>query len=254
MRHPISHNRTACPAILPALLAAAVMVLPGCTATHTMIKKRNLDVQTRMSETIFLEPAAPADKIIYVSIKNTSDKPLKIKAAIQQALQAAGYTLTRDPAAARFMLQGNILHVGRSDMREAGNALAAGFGGAVAGATVAGMTGGSGRDMAGAGLLVGALSLAGDALVEDTLYSMVTDIQVRERPLEGETVTQSQRTTAAQGTATTLSQDVSGARVSWKTYRTRIVSTANKANLKFGEALPALEDGLIRSISGIFSD
>jgi hypothetical protein len=42
------------------------------------------------------------------------------------------------------------------------------------------------------------------------------------------------------------------AQAKWKTYQTRIVSTANKVNLEFNEALKSLEDGLVRSISGIF--
>ena len=91
-------------------------------------------------------------------------------------------------------------------------------------------------------------------LVDDVLYSMITDLQVRERPLSGEVVVQEQQTNARQGTATSLRQNVSGGEVNWKTYRTRIVSTANKANLEFDEARAPLEDGLYRSISGIFAN
>ena len=239
---------------LPVLVIVMVIVLTSCSAAHTMIKKRNLDVQTKMSETIFLEPTKPANKIIYVSIRNTSDKPLEIKNKIKNLLTESGFTITQDPDEAKFMLQGNILQVGKSDLRAARDALASGWGGMVTGAAIAGATGGSSRNMMGSGLLMGALSLAGDALVDDTLFSMITDLQVRERPLAGEVITQSQRTAASQGTATTMTQNVSGGQINWKTYRTRIVSTANKANLKFEEALPVLEDGLVRSISGMFSD
>ncbi len=239
---------------LPALLIVMVVVLTGCSAAHTMIKKRNLDVQTKTSETIFLEPTKPANKIIYVSIKNTSDKSLDIKNTIKNTLMENGFSITQDPDAAKFMLQANVLQVGKSDLRSTRDALAAGWGGAAVGAAVSGMTGGSSRNMAGSGLLMGALSLAGDALVDDTFFSMITDLQIRERPLAGEVITQSQHTSARQGTATTMTQNVSGGQINWKTYRTRIVSTANKANLKFEEALPVLENGLVRSISGIFSD
>ncbi len=79
---------------------------------------------------------------------------------------------------------------------------------------------------------------------------MITDLQIRECPRAGEVITQSQHTAASQGTYT----NISSGQINWKTYRTRIVSTANKANLKFEEALPVLEDGLTRSISGMFSD
>ncbi|WP_422491663.1 complement resistance protein TraT, partial [Endozoicomonas sp. ALE010] len=36
-----------------------------------------------------------------------------------------------------------------------------------------------------------------------------------------------------------------------KKYQTRVVSTANKVNLKFEEALPELKKGLSNSISGL---
>jgi hypothetical protein len=35
-------------------------------------------------------------------------------------------------------------------------------------------------------------------------------------------------------------------------YRTRVVSTANKANLQYEEAATELTNGLARSISGLF--
>jgi hypothetical protein len=81
---------------------------------------------------------------------------------------------------------------------------------------------------------------------------LVTDLQIRERPLAGEIVTQKQNTSVGQGSGTKLIQNISGAQAKWKTYQTRIVSTANKVNLEFNEALKSLEDGLVRSISGIF--
>ena len=37
----------------------ALMFLSGCAASSVLISKRNLDVQTKMSETIFLDPVSP---------------------------------------------------------------------------------------------------------------------------------------------------------------------------------------------------
>lgn len=235
------------------VLGLTSLQLSGCGAAHTMVKKRNLDVQTKMSETIFLEPVAPAKRTIFVDIRNTSDKELPVKEMILQRIRASGYTLVDDPDQANFMLQANILQAGRSDLRASSDALASGYGGAIIGATAAVATSGDSRSgVAAAGLLGAAASIVGDALVDDVLFSMITDIQVRERPMNGEVVTQSQSSGATQGTATTLRQSVSGGKVEWKIYRSRIVSTANKANLKFEEAQPLLIDGLIRSIGGIF--
>ncbi len=236
-------------------MAALIMLaisLSGCGAVHTMVKKRNLDVQTKMSETIFLEPRKAADRIIYVSVKNTSDKDLGIKQQIISKLKESGFKLTSDPAKAKYMLQANVLQCGKSDLRAATNALNAGFGGAVVGLAGAAALGAGGKGMAGAGLLGAMAGVIGDALVDDTYFAMVTDLQIRERPLAGEKIEQYTETNAKQGTSSKTRQKVSGGKVSWKTYRTRVMSTANKANLKFAEAKPELENGLIRSISGVF--
>ncbi len=236
---------------LTVLIMLAVS-LSGCGAVHTMVKKRNLDVQTKMSETIFLEPRKAADRIIYVSVKNTSDKDLNIKKQILSKLKESGFKVTSDPEKAKYMLQANVLQCGKSDLRAATNALSAGFGGAVVGVAAAGAAGAGGKGMAGAGLLGAIAGVVGDALVDDTYFAMITDLQIRERPMAGEKVEQYTETKAKQGTSSKMRQKVSGGKVNWKTYRTRIVSTANKANLKFAEAKPVLENGLIRSISGIF--
>lgn len=53
---------------------SSVLVLSGCGAMGTAIKKRNLDVKTQMSETIWLEPSN--NRTVYLQIKNTSDKDM----------------------------------------------------------------------------------------------------------------------------------------------------------------------------------
>ena len=52
----------------------ALLFLSGCAASQVMISKRNLDVQTKMSESIFLDPVSPKLKVIYVEVRNTSDR------------------------------------------------------------------------------------------------------------------------------------------------------------------------------------
>ena len=82
---------------------------------------------------------------------------------------------------------------------------------------------------------------------------MVTDLQVRERPRDNESVTRQQSENNTQG-STTVTQSTGNTSVDWKTYHTRIVSTANQTNLDFEVALPLLENGLIRSIAGMFAE
>ncbi|MCP4553049.1 MAG: conjugal transfer protein TraT [Bacteroidetes bacterium] len=230
------------------IMFLVVLGLTSC-AGQTLIKKANLDVQTKMSATIFLEPVGQSKRIIYVNVRNTSDKELYIESKIKNTLTSKGYTLTQDPDSANFMLQANVLKVGKSDLRESESALAGGFGGALIGASLAGDSYNSIRN---AGLAAGVLGFIADAMVEDTFYSMITDIQVRERPLTGENIIQQQNTNVSQGTGTELTQTTTGGKVNWKIYRSRIISTANKVNLKFDEAQRELENGLIRSISGVF--
>ncbi|MBA5248204.1 MAG: conjugal transfer protein TraT, partial [Gammaproteobacteria bacterium] len=178
------------------VMLLVVMGLTSCAAT-TMIKKANLDTQTKMSATIFLEPVAQKNKVIFVNIRNTSDKELNIEAKIKAALAGRGYSLTQDPDQAQFMLQANILKVGKSDARESANALDGGFGGALLGGAMGGSSYNATKNAA---LVGGILGFIGDALVKDIYYTMITDLQVRERPMTGEIINQRQNTNVSQGT------------------------------------------------------
>ena len=231
------------------LVTATTLTLFACSAVHTSLEKSELDVQTKASESIFLEPVSPSKRIIFISVRNTSDKDLKIKPRIIDRLNTSGYRITDDPEVAQFMLQANILKVGMVDLKAADSYLDAGFSGAVIGSAV------SSSSDSGKGAVIGALvGVVADSLVDDTLFTMVTDLQVRERPRANESVTQQQSDSSTQGSSTTISQSSDYSSVEWKTYHTRIVSTANQANLKFEDALPALENGLVRSIAGMFAE
>jgi len=239
------------------VLSVASVSFTGCTgAISTAIKKRNLDVQTKMSDTVFLDPVAPQEQIVYVKIRNTSDKDIEISEQIKNAFSSHGFMITQNPHEAKFMVQANLLRVGKSDAREAQSALVSGFGGAIVGGVVGAATSRGGVDFSSKGALIGSLigaglSMAGDALVEDTFYTMITDVEIRQRPFEDEVVTQTLDTEVKQGSSSNLNQVVSSGNVKWKIYRTRIVSTANKVNLDFVEAKSALVDGLTKSISGL---
>ena len=231
-----------------ALVSVTSFTLFACSAVHTSLEKADLDVQTKASASIFLEPVSPAKRIIFVSVRNTSDKDLNIKSRIVDRLSNSGYRITDDPNAAQFMLQANVLKVGKDNLESADSYLDAGFSGAVLGSAV------SSRSDNTKGIVIGALvGIVADAMVDDTLFTMVTDLQVRERPRENESVTQQQSENNTQG-STTVTQSSGNTSVDWKTYHTRIVSTANQANLDFEDALPALENGLIRSIAGMFAE
>lgn len=239
---------------------ALIMSTSGCTAMHTAIAKRNLDVQTRMSHTVFLMPQRTrgAESGVYVNIRNTSDKPqfAEVEHRLAAMLEARGFTLTEDPDAAQYIIQGQILQVERTTPQQLagyyGTGYGAPLGGAVAGATIAGLAGYGGRAGligAGVGALVGsAVGTWVNAATQDVVYVTLTDIRLGER-VKGQVDT---KLTAANqnGTGGTVHQ-IYDAKSGMLFHQTRVVSSANKVNLRFEDAAPALVEGLAQSLAGL---
>ena len=63
-------------------------ILSGCVAMHTFLAKKDLDVQTKMSDTVFLDPVGPDKKVLFVQTRNTSDQPFGIEAPVVSAIAA----------------------------------------------------------------------------------------------------------------------------------------------------------------------
>lgn len=226
------------------------LLLCSCAATHTAISKRNLDVETKMSETIFLDPVSPQQRTVFVQIRNTSgNNKLNLEPQIAAAVASKGYTIVQDPKQAHYLLQANVLHANKADMSSADDYLSEGFGGGLLGAGVAAVAGGDGRTVLGAGLVGAAVGIVANAMVKDVYYTLVTDLQISERS-DDVLVTESLHSHLKQGSSS--HKDIkSSEKNHWKRYQTRIVSTANQVNLNFDEALPQLTAGLSNSISGL---
>jgi len=240
--------------LIVALAFTGIASLSGCSSVSTVIEKQDLTVETKMSDTIFLEPVSARDKVAFVQLRNTTDQDLdseKLTLQLKSALEAKGYEITEDMDKANFVIQQNILSVAKVDPRNAYSAVQAGFGGAVAGGVIGSMTGSSGRS-AGIGGLIGAgIGLAANALVKDVYYNMVTDLQIRQRVKDGNKVKYTKQAESKIGSSAGITQEVSGTS-DWMNYRTRIVSVANQVNLEFSEAQLELETKTLRSVAGIF--
>ena len=81
-------------------------------------------------------------------------------------------------------------------------------------------------------------------------FTMITDLQISERVGKGavhEQFSASLQNGTASGTTQTSSK-----RSDYQHYRARVVSNADKVNLSFTEARPALEQELVKTIAGIF--
>lgn len=77
-------------------LFLSLFLLTGCGAMSTAIKKRNLEVNTQMSQTIWLEPSN--QKSVYIQIKNTSDKDMSgLESQISNELKSKGYSVISSP-------------------------------------------------------------------------------------------------------------------------------------------------------------
>ncbi|WP_131795956.1 complement resistance protein TraT [Fluoribacter gormanii] len=236
------------------LLISTVVVLTGCAATQTALEHRSLQVSTKQSETVFLDPVPKAQKTVYVAVKNTSDEELDIAPQLKTALSSHGYKIVNNPNSAHYLLQANVLKVGKMSIAASQSALGGGYGSAIAGAvagTAAGSLTNSGTGMIAGGLAGGAIGLVSDSLIKAVNYTMITDIQISERVGTGIKVSERFQSHLKNGNSTVTSQTLSRDS-QFQRYRTRVVSNADKVNLKFSEARASLEQGLVKVISGIF--
>ena len=225
-----------------------IFAFVSCSTMHTVISKRNLDVQTKMSDTIWLEPAAANEKTVFIQIRNTSGKNLNIEQKITNILASKGYRIVNDPSEAKYWLQANILKVDKVNLDNEN-----GFSDAVLGAGIGGVLGaqrsGGAYTAIGWGLAGAAIGTLADALVDDTAYAMVTDILITEKT--GRNVQTTTRNSVKQGNSGSMTSTSSGTS-NMEKYSTRVLSTANQVNLNFNSAIPILEDELGKVVGGIF--
>ena len=175
-----------------------------------------------------------------------------LQSKITSAVTAKGYQVVSNPDTAGYWIQAHVLKADKMDLRETQGWLSRGYeGAATAGALGAGITAynsSSAGATLGVGLAAGLVGMAADAMVEDVNYTMITDVQISERA----------KTQVQTDNVAVLRQGTSGAKVQTSTetgnqhkYQTRVVSNANKVNLKFPEAQPVLEDQLAKSVANI---
>ena len=206
-------------------LAASISLLASCAATSVAIEHRSLETQTQLSKTIFLDPVASSQKTMFISVKNTSDQAIDISQPLASAFRSHGYKVVNNPAQAHYILQANILKVGKMAKSASQSALGGGFGSSIAGAATGAALGSfssNSNAMLAGGVVGGVAGLVADSLVKNVNFTMITDIKITET-----------------GHAK-------------HPYYTRIVSNADKVNLSFPVARPALEAGLVNTLVGIF--
>ena len=219
-----------------ALLVAACVfsMLAGCAATHVAIAKRNLEVSTRMSDAVFLDPVGGDKRTAFIYVRNTSDRPnFDIETPLKSAIAGRGYRIVSDPEEAHFKLQAQVLSVSKMSITAAEAALGAGYGGTIAGVAIGGVAGaattGTARGTAVGAVAGGIAETIANAMVKDVTYVAITDVQISERAREGVVGRRELEVDAQQGMGGS-EQSTFTEETTEKRYRTRVISTANKVN------------------------
>lgn len=230
-----------------------VVLLAGCAtgpapqaASASGLSAGHMHLSVKMSSSVFLQPVAPAQRVVYVEGHNTSSaQGLSFGSDVRQALMSHGYQVTDDPTQAQFMLLYNVLYVGKeqANYTEAG-ALAGGFGSAV----TAALADGNGSTVAAYGLAGALVGGVVGHFLQQNQYLMVVDIQLEQRQAGVYTTSE---TSAQQGTSGEETTSTSGVK-NWMIYRDRIVAQAQGLNLAFDYATPALSNEVAGEISGLF--
>lgn len=258
------------------LVLVAVALLSGCTAMHTAVNKRELDVQTRMSASIMMTPVEPEQRTVFVQVRNSSSEPsFDLQQDITAAIEKRGYRIVSDPQQAHFWLQANVLSVAKEHPGE----LLAEFDhslpiddaepmttepvvvngydyGHVHGGVHVVYGGNIDRKdvekVLAAALIIGVTEWTANALVKDVYYTVLTDIQISERIEDGDALVREEAEHH-------LQQGESGETVSFwsrdvpqRRYQTRILSVANQVNLDWADAAPIVREKLARVLAGMF--
>lgn len=238
-------------------ICAATISLTGCGAISTEIHHGSLKVSSHMSNSIFLEPIEAKDKTVFVRFTNTSDKQsFNPQKALMSNLQHNGWRVVSIPSKAHVEILGNILSVAKVNQNQLHAMLGSGFGEAVFGAGAGALAGaaitGTGEGALAGGAIMGAGSWLADQMIQDVTFATTTDVQLEVKLPKGKKAQSQTTTNLSQGNSTQERQTLSGSSDRIK-YRTRIISYADKVNLNFKEAVPALEGQLALSIAGILN-
>ena len=234
------------------VIGTMVTLLVGCGAMQTAMTKQDLVIESQVAGAVVLEPVAPAKRIVYISVRDLTGNNMRrdTMQKLKSQLALEGFVVTDDPDKANMMINASVIQAKNTSKEEAYSYLSSGFEGALVGASTAAVLGADGRSTAGAGLAVAAVGFLADTLIEDTYFTFVLDVQVRERPLDGDkSVTRSASANASSlsnSNSTVASTRVSsierGENFNWLVHETRIVTTANQMNLDINDAIPVVQD------------
>jgi hypothetical protein len=234
-------------------------ILTGCAATQVALGKKDLKVQTKTSSAIFVDPVARDKRSVYLDIRSgvmefdRREFKTYVKAKFVENADS-GYSVVDDPSQAQFHMQIYVLNLEEASPTAAESALNSGFVGSIAAGAAVGAVANSSNRYRGAavgGLLAGAADVIAGSLVKDVTFMLVCDVKISEKVKKGVIVRKDTQISAKVSDAGSSKQRVSevGNR---KEYQTRIVTTANKANLKLEDAQELMFNKTAYAMAGFF--
>lgn len=234
-----------------------ISLLTGCAATEVALTKKNLDVQTKTSTAIFIDPVSPDKRTVFIDVKSgvqEFDRAV-FKHQLLESFNnnSNNYKVIDDPEKAQYTLTAFVLNLEKSSVSASQQALNNGYQGAgvLAGAAI-GATTNNGYKGALAGAVVGgAADFISGALVKDVTYMLVCDVQIRERAKAGVVITRDTNINTKVSDNGGVFQSTTE-HSNQKEYATRIVTTANKANLTLPEAQDVMYKKTSAAIAGFF--
>lgn len=253
-------NKRVSTVVVLGVIAFAASILSGCAATSVALTKKDLDVQTKTSTAIFVEPVSPDKRTIYLDVKSGvmafSGRDFKTLIKQQFALNDNGYRFVDNPDTAQFTMVAYVLNLEKASPSAAELALGRGYlgGSILAGGAIGAASSSHGDAWKGAAVGAAALGTAevvSGSLVKDVTYMLVCDVQIKERTKDGVVVhkdTEIDTKVSDMGTSRQFVTEVSNQ----KEYRTRIVTTANKVNLKLEQAQDQMFNKTAFAMAGFF--
>ena len=239
------------------LVVMAAAILTGCAATEVALTKKDLDVQTKTSTAIFVDPVSPEKRTIYVDVKSgvqEFDRAVFKRLLMDSfANNSNNYKVIDDPEKAQYTLTAFVLNLEKASPSASQIALGRGYqgSGVLAGAALGSASNSSYKGAMAGAVVGGAADLISGALVKDITYMLVCDIQIKERAKNGVVVTRDTNISTKVSDNGGVHQS-STEQSNQKEYATRIVTTANKANLKLEEAQEPMYKKTAAAISGFF--
>ena len=219
-------------------ISLLALALAGCGGVKLSKAKKDLSVNTAISNSVFLAPVKPSERTVLVQVRNQSARlDFQFEEAVKQHIINRGYLIVEDPAQAQYILQANLLSL--NETKKTPDSMADKVAGGVVGGLL-GSTVGKGKGQkvgVAAGAALGTLATtAYNSDYLDITFTGIIDVRLQEKNPSGEKTDDGEYTADGQ----------------WKKHSTRINVTANKVNLKFDEAQGKIRENIAKAISGLF--